>query len=728
MIGNRVLVLVLPFLAFGLLVSSPAYAGNIYVDPALDSLSIGEPSVTLDVEYSGGGSGPIYGYQITVAWNPGIVTLTDASEGSLLPDASCPPSYSSFFDTSRTPNSCTIYNTLLGDCPGTSDPGTMFTLEFEAYPSVDYGVSSVDLTIDHIRDCNNQTLMGFFEDDGELAVDVVSPEISNVHLANLTLSHTDDFIKDGDDAELTANVSDGDPNFGIGHISADLTALGGGSQETPDSYVGTLATWSISDVSCNPSDGFLTVTASAQDPFGNDGDENDQITADNTPPASLSGFTALPHSSVNLSWNDPASSDPYYEGVVVRRTGWMDYPEYTSAGPGFPGDPGDGDLVYEGDETSFDDPVSGLYMVSRGVYFYQGFAYDTARNYSSADPGARDSSTNYFLGDFADLDPVNPPDYDAAINAADLAVFSNCFVTTPSHPAWEPECDVGPTDDHSRFGVPAPDDSVNFEDLMILALNYYNVPAPVPGFMLPIEREVSGDPSLTLEMPEHTGPPGSSFDIKIMGQDLARSVKGIRTVIDYDPAVVRFMGAREGEVLDESPCPSRRMVFFHVHERKNGVEVNLAIIGEGTICADGEVGVLTFQVVNPAPVSMMLHSECRDEANRSLLSIDGNAGTTFELNGPPLSLALRDANPNPFATRTEISFSIPNRGRVSLDVFDASGRLVKTLWNGEKEAGTHVLSWYGEDETGRRGKNGVYFFRLSIGPRVLTRKAILVKY
>jgi hypothetical protein len=98
------------------------------------------------------------------------------------------------------------------------------------------------------------------------------------------------------------------------------------------------------------------------------------------------------------------------------------------------------------------------------------------------------------------------------------------------------------------------------------------------------------------------------------------------------------------------------------------------------------------------------------------------------LNGPPLSLALRDANPNPFATRTEISFSIPNRGRVSLDVFDASGRLVKTLWNGEKEAGTHVLSWYGEDETGRRGKNGVYFFRLSIGPRVLTRKAILVKY
>jgi FlgD Ig-like domain len=71
------------------------------------------------------------------------------------------------------------------------------------------------------------------------------------------------------------------------------------------------------------------------------------------------------------------------------------------------------------------------------------------------------------------------------------------------------------------------------------------------------------------------------------------------------------------------------------------------------------------------------------------------------------------ARPNPFSGATEIAFAVPEAGRVSLRVYDAAGRLVRTLVDGPREAGVARVSWDGRDQAGRGARSGIYFVRLS---------------
>jgi hypothetical protein len=74
-----------------------------------------------------------------------------------------------------------------------------------------------------------------------------------------------------------------------------------------------------------------------------------------------------------------------------------------------------------------------------------------------------------------------------------------------------------------------------------------------------------------------------------------------------------------------------------------------------------------------------------------------------------------------------ISFYLPATGRVELSVHDPAGRLIRTLASGRMEHGFKEYIWNGIDERNRPVSSGVYFYRLTVGKRVLTRKMILLK-
>lgn len=63
--------------------------------------------------------------------------------------------------------------------------------------------------------------------------------------------------------------------------------------------------------------------------------------------------------------------------------------------------------------------------------------------------------------------------------------------------------------------------------------------------------------------------------------------------------------------------------------------------------------------------------------------------------------------PNLFNPVTQILISVPQAGRVNVEVFDILGRKVATLMNGKIEAGNHYLSWTGH------GPSGTYLLRVS---------------
>ena len=64
---------------------------------------------------------------------------------------------------------------------------------------------------------------------------------------------------------------------------------------------------------------------------------------------------------------------------------------------------------------------------------------------------------------------------------------------------------------------------------------------------------------------------------------------------------------------------------------------------------------------------------------------------------------------------------------VRLDIFDIRGRLVRTLVDADRDAGTYHVLWDGTDAGGRHLASGVYLYRIHAGQFVQTRKMVLLK-
>ncbi len=88
----------------------------------------------------------------------------------------------------------------------------------------------------------------------------------------------------------------------------------------------------------------------------------------------------------------------------------------------------------------------------------------------------------------------------------------------------------------------------------------------------------------------------------------------------------------------------------------------------------------------------------------------------------PSTISLDQNYPNPFNPSTTIKYSIPNQTNVTIKVFDVLGSEIITLLNEEKPAGNYEVTW---DASGF--SSGVYFYKLSAGKYVETRKMLLLK-
>lgn len=81
-----------------------------------------------------------------------------------------------------------------------------------------------------------------------------------------------------------------------------------------------------------------------------------------------------------------------------------------------------------------------------------------------------------------------------------------------------------------------------------------------------------------------------------------------------------------------------------------------------------------------------------------------------------------EAYPNPFNPSTNIQYSIPKDGEISVKVFDVTGRKVKDLYSGFRKAGT-----YTETFNGINLASGIYFLRVENLGNVVVQKLSLIK-
>lgn len=111
-----------------------------------------------------------------------------------------------------------------------------------------------------------------------------------------------------------------------------------------------------------------------------------------------------------------------------------------------------------------------------------------------------------------------------------------------------------------------------------------------------------------------------------------------------------------------------------------------------------------FVIVEPAPASA-------DDRNMPL----------------PYTFGLSQNVPNPFNSSTSIEFTLPERSRVKIGIFNVLGRRLVTLVDGIMPPGVHRVEWDGADASGRPAATGVYFYHLEADEYVETKRMLLLK-
>jgi hypothetical protein len=90
-------------------------------------------------------------------------------------------------------------------------------------------------------------------------------------------------------------------------------------------------------------------------------------------------------------------------------------------------------------------------------------------------------------------------------------------------------------------------------------------------------------------------------------------------------------------------------------------------------------------------------------------------------------LALAPVAPNPSRGSAFLRFTTPIAGAVRLALYDAAGRLVRTLVEGELPAGDHQIRWDGRDRAGRHLPAGAYYARLESAGEARSRSLVLLR-
>jgi len=69
---------------------------------------------------------------------------------------------------------------------------------------------------------------------------------------------------------------------------------------------------------------------------------------------------------------------------------------------------------------------------------------------------------------------------------------------------------------------------------------------------------------------------------------------------------------------------------------------------------------------------------------------------------------------------------LPEAGAAKVEVFDISGRRVRTLFSGDLDSGAHPLHWDGRTDSGNRVGAGVYLVRAKARSLEASRKIVLI--
>ncbi len=93
-----------------------------------------------------------------------------------------------------------------------------------------------------------------------------------------------------------------------------------------------------------------------------------------------------------------------------------------------------------------------------------------------------------------------------------------------------------------------------------------------------------------------------------------------------------------------------------------------------------------------------------------------------------VDVAIDRIAPNPFNPTTTVEYSVGQPGQVFVRIYDVTGRIVRTLVDGDVAAARdYQVRWNGQDDSGRSVPSSIYFCRVETATGAATQKLTLLK-
>ncbi|HPS39021.1 MAG TPA: M6 family metalloprotease domain-containing protein [Candidatus Cloacimonadota bacterium] len=183
-------------------------------------------------------------------------------------------------------------------------------------------------------------------------------------------------------------------------------------------------------------------------------------------------------------------------------------------------------------------------------------------------------------------------------------------------------------------------------------------------------------------------------------------------LLDIGDIVSPMNGRYEHTVNSTIPISGEIVVVLDLYEYQNIVFDNNAVSGHSWFTEPSRpwTDALGRGILGSADVELLLQAPGSEVADPSL----------------PVVTNLRNY-PNPFNPETTLSFELSRPEKVSLNIYNLKGQLVRTLVSGAFGSGAHSLVWDGRDDRGIAVSGGMYLYQLQAGELCRTRKMVLLK-
>lgn len=353
--------------------------------------------------------------------------------------------------------------------------------------------------------------------------------------------------------------------------------------------------------------------------------------------------------------------------------------------------------------------------------------------YVDSAPGVEVSYSPYCYGDY---------NGDGDVTVLDLAQIFPRWPKCVGAPGYDARFDVNLLEE-GNYCASTPDGCVDVVDVQSVAGRWHQgcendfaraepvAPDPSRRQTLPSIRISPASPVLLEEL-------GDTTSVSLVIDD-ASDLGAFEAELTFDPAVLQLYDVDRGDLLGSTGRTTYALTP-QIDNTAGVVRFGFCTVGTTPgASGSGELAEIVFEVVDcSATTNIAISFATVTNTGGWPQQLGGTAGGSIEIHCSPTSapspvarelrLSIR---PNPLLLATEITFQVPAQsgGAVAtqLDVFDASGRLVRSLLKETLSPGLHSVGWDARDGAGNTLPASAYFCRLRVGDRTEERRMVLTR-